>query len=212
MVQLLRARGPMHPPLGGSSTPSATATALQRRTTLPGSAAASHAVAATARWRPGHDLSIDPGRRLSTGARSSPLTQDARGGGQASVGGLNVFMPMGDAGRMRLNRTTTGTSQLARIWSSRATTASTMCSQWSTMASDLRRVRPAETLRNHRELILNYFHAKKQFSSGVVESLNNKVKVTMRKSYGFRTFWITEIALYHVLGKLLEPELTHRLY
>jgi hypothetical protein len=149
---------------------------------------------------------------LATAARSAPLTQDARGGGQASVGGLNVFMPMGDAGRMRLNRTTTGTSQLARIWSSRATTASTMCSQWSTMASDLRRVRPAETLRNHRELILNYFHAKKQFSSGVVESLNNKVKVTMRKSYGFRTFWITEIALYHVLGKLLEPELTHRLY
>ena len=53
----------------------------------------------------------------------------------------------------------------------------------------------AKTLRNHRELILNYFRAKKQFSSGVVEGLNNKVKVTMRKSYGFRTFRITEIAL-----------------
>ena len=38
MVQLLRARGPMHPPLGGSPAPSATATALQRRSTLPGSA------------------------------------------------------------------------------------------------------------------------------------------------------------------------------
>ena len=59
----------------------------------------------------------------------------------------------------------------------------------------------AKTLSNHRELILNYFRAKKQFSSGVVEGLNNKVKVTMRKSYGFRTFRITEIALYHVLGK-----------
>ena len=70
----------------------------------------------------------------------------------------------------------------------------------------------AKTLRNHRELILNYFRAKKQFSSGVVEGLNNKVKVTMRKSYGFRTFRITEIALYHVLGKLPEPKLTHRLY
>ena len=66
----------------------------------------------------------------------------------------------------------------------------------------------AKTLRNHRELILNYFRAKKQFSSGVVEGLNNKVKVTMRKSYGFRTFRITELALYHVLGKLPEPE-TH---
>ena len=70
----------------------------------------------------------------------------------------------------------------------------------------------AKTLRNHRELILNYFRAKKQFSSGIVEGLNNKVKVTMRKSYGFRTFRITELALYHVLGKLPEPELAHRFY
>lgn len=70
----------------------------------------------------------------------------------------------------------------------------------------------AKTLRKHRELILNYFRAKKQFSSGVVEGLNNKVKVTMRKSYGFRTFRITEIALYHGLGKLPEPELAHRFY
>lgn len=70
----------------------------------------------------------------------------------------------------------------------------------------------AKTLRNHRELILNYFRAKKQFSSGVVEGMNNKVKVTMRKSYGFRTFKATEVALYHVLGKLPEPKMTHRFY
>jgi transposase len=70
----------------------------------------------------------------------------------------------------------------------------------------------AQTLRVHRELILNYFKAKKQFSSGVVEGLNNKVKVTMRKSYGFRTFRITELALYHALGKLPEPELTHEFF
>jgi hypothetical protein len=38
----------------------------------------------------------------------------------------------------------------------------------------------ARTLRTHRELLLNYFKAKKQFSSGVVEGLNNKAKVTMR--------------------------------
>ena len=63
-----------------------------------------------------------------------------------------------------------------------------------------------------RELILNYFKAKKQFSSGVVEGLNNKVKVTMRKSYGFRTFRITELALYHALGKLPEPTLTHEFF
>jgi len=70
----------------------------------------------------------------------------------------------------------------------------------------------AKTLRAHRELILNYFRARKQFSSGVVEGLNNKAKLTMRKSYGFRTFHVTEIALYHALGKLPEPETTHRFY
>jgi len=35
--------------------------------------------------------------------------------------------------------------------------------------------------------------AKKVISSGVVEGLNNKAKVTMRKSYGFRTFRVTEL-------------------
>jgi transposase len=41
----------------------------------------------------------------------------------------------------------------------------------------------ARSLRQHRELILNYFRAQKLISSGVVEGLNNKAKVTMRKSY-----------------------------
>ena len=70
----------------------------------------------------------------------------------------------------------------------------------------------ARTVRAHRELILNYFHARKQFSSGIVEGLNNKAKVTMRKAYGFRTFRTTEIALYHALGKLPEPPTTHTFY
>jgi hypothetical protein len=67
----------------------------------------------------------------------------------------------------------------------------------------------ARSLRQHRELILNYFRAQKLLSSGVVEGLNNKAKVTMRKSYGFRTFRTLELALYHSLGKLPEPESTH---
>jgi transposase len=70
----------------------------------------------------------------------------------------------------------------------------------------------ARTLRSHRELLLNYFKAKKQFSSGVIEGLNNKAKVTMRRSYGFRTFRVQELALYHSLGKLPEPELTHEFF
>jgi transposase len=67
----------------------------------------------------------------------------------------------------------------------------------------------ARSLRQHRELILNYFRAHKMISSGVVEGLNNKAKVTMRKSYGFRTYRVLELALYHSLGKLPEPESTH---
>ena len=67
----------------------------------------------------------------------------------------------------------------------------------------------ARSMRDHRELILNYFRAQKLLSSGVVEGLNNKAKVTMRKSYGFRTFRCLELALYHSLGKLPEPESTH---
>lgn len=70
----------------------------------------------------------------------------------------------------------------------------------------------ARTLRSHRELLLNYFKARKQFSSGVVEGLNNKAKVTIRRSYGFRTFPVLEIALYHTLGKLPEPKLAHRFF
>ena len=70
----------------------------------------------------------------------------------------------------------------------------------------------AKTLRRHRELLLNYFRAKKQISGGVIEGLNNKAKLTMRKSYGFRTFRILELALYHALAKLPEPPATHRFY
>src|SRR6202451_4558753 len=65
------------------------------------------------------------------------------------------------------------------------------------------------SLRGHRELILNYFRAQKMFSSSVVEGLNNKAKLTMRKAYGFRTFRTLELALDRSLSKLPEPESTH---
>lgn len=68
----------------------------------------------------------------------------------------------------------------------------------------------ARTLRNHRSLILNWFKARGVISMGSVEGLNNKVKVTTRKSYGFRTFKATEVALFHTLGDLPEPEQAHR--
>jgi transposase len=68
----------------------------------------------------------------------------------------------------------------------------------------------ARLLRSHRELLLNWFRAKKVISSGAMEGLNNKLKLTTRKSYGFRTFRVAEIVLYHTLGGLPEPECTHR--
>lgn len=70
----------------------------------------------------------------------------------------------------------------------------------------------ARMLRGHRELILNWFRAKKAFSSGVVEGLNAKAKVTTRKAYGFKTFPTLELALYHNLGALPEPAAAHRFF
>ncbi|MGF6604935.1 transposase [Paraburkholderia sp. GAS448] len=61
----------------------------------------------------------------------------------------------------------------------------------------------ARTVRAHRELILNYFRARKQFSSGIVEGLN-KAKVTMRKAYGFRTFRATEKRWRREFGQFVE--------
>jgi len=68
----------------------------------------------------------------------------------------------------------------------------------------------ARTLRGHQELLLNWFRAKGEISAGAVEGLNNKIRVVTRRSYGFRTYDAMEIALYHTLGRLPEPESTHR--
>ena len=70
----------------------------------------------------------------------------------------------------------------------------------------------ARMLRNHRSLLLNWFWAEKRFSSGIVEGLNNKAKLTTRKAYGFRTYHGIEIALYHALGNLPVPNFTHRFF
>ncbi len=80
-----------------------------------------------------------------------------------------------------------------------------------TLQTDLEPMKKvARMLRNHKPLILNWFKAKGQLSSGAVEGLNLKAKLTMRKAYGFRTLKCLQIALYHELGKLPEPEYHHR--
>ena len=67
-------------------------------------------------------------------------------------------------------------------------------------------------LRRHKELILNWFRARKEFSSGVVEGLNAKAKLTTRKAYGFKSFKTLELALYHNLGALPQPIVTHEFF
>jgi transposase len=70
----------------------------------------------------------------------------------------------------------------------------------------------AKQIRKHQELILNWFKAKKEFSNGIVEGFNTRIKLTIRKACGFRTFNVIELALYHTLGALPEPEVTHRFW
>ena len=68
----------------------------------------------------------------------------------------------------------------------------------------------ARMLRAHEELLLNWFRAKGEISTGAVEGLNNKIRVVTRRSYGFRTYDAMELALYHTLGRLPEPESAHK--
>jgi transposase len=75
-------------------------------------------------------------------------------------------------------------------------------------AEPLKRV--AKMLRRHRALLLNWFRAKGQLSSGGVEGFHTKAKLTARKSFGFRTHHGAEIALHHALGALPEPDFTHK--
>jgi transposase len=71
----------------------------------------------------------------------------------------------------------------------------------------------ARMLRPHEELLLSWFRAKGEISTGTVEGLNNKIRVVTvvtRRSYGFRTDDAMEMALYHTLGRLPEPESAQR--
>jgi transposase len=93
--------------------------------------------------------------------------------------------------------------------------ASWYLDQWTTktMRSKIEPMKKvAKMLRRHKSLLMNWFKAKGQFSSGIVEGLNNKVKLTVRKSYGFRTLYATEIALFHALGALPVPKTTHKFF
>ena len=96
-----------------------------------------------------------------------------------------------------------------------ATWAGKFLDQWCTQAmrSKLEPMKKvAKTIRKHKPLLLNFFEAKGQISLGAVEGQNNKAKVVIRKSYGFKTAEVLKIMLYHKLGKLEVPELAHKYF
>lgn len=68
----------------------------------------------------------------------------------------------------------------------------------------------ARSFRRHEKLLINWVQAKGRISNGIAEGLNNKAKVALRKSYGFRTDEVYQVALYHQLGALPEPQFTHK--
>jgi transposase len=104
--------------------------------------------------------------------------------------------------------------EFQRLWESRsAAWAGKFLDEWTgrVMRSRLDPMKKvARSIRNHRPLILNWFHAKGMVSAGAVEGLNNKVKLVTRKSYGFRTAEVAKLALLHNLGQLPEPKHAHR--
>lgn len=100
-----------------------------------------------------------------------------------------------------------------RFWTyTSATWASRFLQEWCRRANQSKIVpmqKLACTLLKHQPLLLNWFESQ-GLSSGIVEGFNNKAKLTMRKAYGFKEYETIEIALYHQLGKLPEPETTHK--
>jgi transposase len=68
------------------------------------------------------------------------------------------------------------------------------------------------TLRAHEDLLMNYFKAKKAFSSGIVEGFNLRANLCMRKACGYRSFDLLQGSLYHALGDLPEPNFADKFF
>jgi transposase len=103
---------------------------------------------------------------------------------------------------------------LQRFWSYQtAGWAGRFLDQWCrrTMRSRLEPMKKvARMLLAHRQLLFHWFKVKSRVALGAVEGFNNKAKLTSRKAYGYRSFDVLKVALYHTLGDLPEPELTHK--
>jgi transposase len=80
-----------------------------------------------------------------------------------------------------------------------------------TMRSRLKPMKKvAKMLRAHRPLLLNWFRVKGEIDLGCVEGFNNKARVVTKRAYGFRSYDMLKMALYHSLGDLPTPKFTHR--
>jgi transposase len=65
-------------------------------------------------------------------------------------------------------------------------------------------------VRRHQPLMMNWFKAKKAYSSGTVEGLNRRINLVTRRAYGYRSYDVLKMALFHTMGALPEPPMTHR--
>ncbi|MFN5974663.1 MAG: transposase [Planctomyces sp.] len=70
----------------------------------------------------------------------------------------------------------------------------------------------AETVRRHQPLLLNWFKAHGELPGEAVEGLNGKAKLSMRTSYGYKSFDVAQIALFHTRVQLPTPEFTHKFW
>jgi len=101
-----------------------------------------------------------------------------------------------------------------KFWTYRSETwAAAYMKAWTTRAMRSRlepMKKVARMLRRHEDLLLNYFRAKRQFTSAAVEGMNNKARVSLARSFGHRSFEVLQLVLYHTLGKLPEPPSQHK--
>jgi transposase len=93
-----------------------------------------------------------------------------------------------------------------RFWAYRSPTwAEGYLRAWTTRAMRSRiepMTKVARMLRQHEELLLNYFPAKRQYRSAMVEGMNLKARVSLARSFRHRSFDVLQLVLYHNLGKL----------
>lgn len=66
------------------------------------------------------------------------------------------------------------------------------------------------TLRNHEDLLMNYFKAGKLYSSCIVEGLDLRINLYLRKAYHYLSFELLKIFIYQIFGDFPEPKFTHK--